>query len=354
MKKNLLETALCLTFFVIYLIRTLRGEADIERFFIWAIPQIVLCYTLHQFEDRHWLLKVLYYLSALVWIPLLFRCPEPDFWNVAATYLLAGIALLIGTERMDNERFGRHLLRVGIQLVEGGLVSLLLWGILCAVFATVNALFELSLGEIWYGHFLVFVLLLVLPLLCIRLLQGNANLSLVEDLLRMMVDRVLSAALVVYAAILYGYILRILIRWELPDGGVAYMVLLFLGVALACYLLRLQLEKRHFEWFYKAFPAIAVAPLGLLWTGIFRRIGEYGITEARFYLLVVAVLVTLFVAMLVCERFRRFQLMALMLAVAAVIFTYIPGIRARDFGRRSQERRAEKELFLNNSYLRPD
>jgi hypothetical protein len=101
-------------------------------------------------------------------------------------------------------------------------------------------------------------------------------------------------------------------------------------------------KNRHYEWFYKFFPAIAVPPLVLLWIGIFRRIGEYGITEDRFYLLVLAALVTLFVTMLVRERTRRFQLMVLVLSTSAILFTFIPGIRARDFGIRSQMSRLEK------------
>jgi hypothetical protein len=108
--------------------------------------------------------------------------------------------------------------------------------------------------------------------------------------------------------------------------------------------LRLQLDDRHYEWFFKAFPVISIPPLVLLWIGTIRRIGEYGFTDSRFYLLVLSALVTVFVAMLIKERTRQFQLMALVLAVSAIIFTFIPGIRARDFGIRSQMSRLEKLL----------
>ena len=75
-----------------------------------------------------------------------------------------------------------------------------------------------------------------------------------------------------------------------------------------------------------------------------KEVGEYGITEDRFYLLVLAALVTLFVAMLVRERTRRFQLMVLVVVASAILFTFIPGIRARDFGIRSQMSRLDKML----------
>ena len=271
-------------------------------------------------------------------------CSSPNEWSIAISYLLAGLALIVGTEKMDNERFGYHIIEVTIKLAEGLMIGMLLWGIIYAVVASVDFLFGLSLKEGWYSYPSVFNWLIITPLLCCTLLSDSSGFTKGENLLRIVVDRVLSTALVIYAVILYGYIFRILIKWELPNGGVAYIVLAFLFVALVCYLLRIQVKNRHYEWFYKFFPAIAVPPLVLLWIGTFRRIGEYGITEDRFYLLVFAALVTLFVAMLVRERTRRFQLMVLVVVASAILFTFIPGIRARDFGIRSQMSRLDKML----------
>ena len=347
-----LETALCVTNFLIWVFRVSIGNAlkgaglnvNVEQFFVWFVPQFVLCYALHQFKDRNRMLAILYYLSWFVWIPLLLFCSSPNEWSIAISYLLAGLALLVGTEKMDNERFGHHIIEVTIKLAEGLMIGMLLWGIIYAVVASVDFLFGLSLKEGWYSYPSVFNWLIITPLLCCTLLSDSSGFTKGENLLRIVVDRVLSTALVIYAVILYGYIFRILAKWELPNGGVAYMVLAFLGVALVCYLLRLLVKSRHYDWFYQLFPAIAVPPLVLLWIGIFRRIGEYGITEDRFYLLVLAALVTLFVAMLVRERTRRFQLMVLVLAASAILFTFIPGIRARDFGIRSQISRLDQML----------
>lgn len=347
-----LESALCVTYFLIWVFRATIGSAlkssglhvDVEQFFVWFVLQFVLCFFLHLFKDRHRLLAVLYYFSWFAWIPLLLWCSHPDEWSIAISYLLAGIALIIGTRKMDNVAFGRHIIGVGIKLAEGLLIGILLWGIIYAVIASVDFLFGLSLKEGWYSYPSIFNWLVFTPLLCCTLLSDSSSFAKVENLLRIVVDRVLSIALIIYSLILYGYIIRILIKWELPNGGVAYMVLAFLCVALVCYLFRMQVKNRHYEWFYKFFPAIAVPPLVLLWIGTFRRISEYGITEDRFYLLVLAVLVTLFVAMLVRERTRRFQLMVLVLATSAILFTFIPGIRARDFGILSQMSRLEKLL----------
>lgn len=356
-----LESALCFTYFLIWVLRgpigsALKGaglDVDVAQFFVWFVPHFVLCYFLHQFKDKNKVLGVLYYASWFVWIPLLIGCSHPDGWSAGISYLLAAVALIIGTKKMDNVAFGRHVIGVVIRLAEGLAVGLLLWGIIYAVVSSVNFLFSLSLKEGWYSYPSIFNWLVFTPLLCCSLLSEDWVFTDGETPVQIIVDRVLSTTLVIYAAILYGYMVRILIRWELPNGGVAYLVLAFLCIALVCYLLRLLAKSRHYEWFYRAFPAIAVAPLVLLWIGNFRRIGEYGLTDDRFYLLVLSALVTVFVAMLVWEKSRRFQLMVLLLAAAAILFTFVPGIRSKDFGIRSQQARLEKMLpeVLENGHF---
>ena len=347
-----MEAALCLTYYLIFILRESIGNAlkssgldvDVEQFFVWFVPQFILCYFLHQFKNRHKLLGVLYYLCWFAWIPLLLLCSDPDSWSVGIAYLLAGVALVIGTEKMDNVSFGRNILSVVLKLAESMAVGLVLWLVILVIAASTQFLFDLTLPEEYMAYPSVFIGIVITPLLCCSLLDKSSEPGKGENFLRIMVDVILSTALVLYAAILYVYIIRVLLNWELPKGGVAYTVLGFLCVAMACYLLRLQVEKRHYEWFYKAFPSLAIPPLVLLWIGVFRRVGEYGLTEPRVYLLVVSALMTLFVGMLFSEQSRRFQLMALILAASAILFTYVPGIRAQDISRRSQQARSEKPL----------
>lgn len=339
-----LETLLGVAFFAFY-IYTKKEAWEFEL--IWFFPLFVLCFTLHKFKNRNILLRILFYLSWFVWIPLYkwgWSSSEWYDWTVGIAYLLSGIALIIGTEKMENVPFGRNAISVVVRLAETLFVGLVLWGIIMAVVASVDFLFGLSLKEGWYGYPALINWLIVVPVIGCNLLSKSTELTRGINLLRIVIDLILSPALILYAVILYGYIIRILLAWELPAGGVAYMVLAFMCVALVCYLLRLQVENRHFELFFKAFPAIAVPPMLLLWIGIFRRIGEYGLTDSRFYLLILAILVTAFVVMLVKERTRRFQLMALIVAVAAILFTFIPGIRSKDFGIRSQMARLDKML----------
>ena len=338
-----LEALLGLTYFIVFVLEKRIGAAldgkDIYYMFLWFFPHYVLLFSLHRLSGKHLAFKVLYILSWFLWIPLLLWGQANS--GLAIAYILAIILLIIGEEPLDNQRYGKHILDTAAKLVPGFLIGFLLMAIITAIVASTGFLFDLDLSDNWFTHPNAFIAFGVIPLLCCSFVTKETTRLNSEKALRIAIDYILSPALILYAVILLLYILRIIIRWELPDGGVAYMVAIFMALALLCYLLRLQLEKRHFEWFYKAFPAIAIPPLTLLWIGVIRRISDYGITEPRFYVLLIAILLTIFTAMLVKKKTRNFQLMTLILAAALILFTYIPGIRAKDFERRSQAGRIE-------------
>ena len=171
-------------------------------------------------------------------------------------------------------------------------------------------------------------------------------------MVNIIINYILSPAIIIYTLILYIYFIKIAIEWDLPKGGVAWMVTAFITVALIGLLAQHALTKHHFDWFYKHFTWIAIPPLVMYWVGSLYRIGMYGFTSSRIYLLLAGVLMTLFVLMLLWQQSRRFQLMALILACAICVFTFIPGISAKDLGLSSQKVRLEQyisELNLRDS-----
>ncbi|HXB13948.1 MAG TPA: DUF4153 domain-containing protein, partial [Bacteroidia bacterium] len=97
----------------------------------------------------------------------------------------------------------------------------------------------------------------------------------------------------VYLLILYAYIARVIIEWKLPKGLVSYLVIGY-SVAgifslLLIYPIRNNDENRWIKifsrWFYFALYPLII----LLCISIFNRIAEYGITENRYFILVIAI-----------------------------------------------------------------
>lgn len=96
--------------------------------------------------------------------------------------------------------------------------------------------------------------------------------------------------LALYSLILYVYLIQIVIKWQLPNGWVSTLVSVlgmggFLSM-LILYPLRLENGNKVVKLLYKYFPVLLLPLLVLMSVGIFRRLGDYGITINRLYVLI--------------------------------------------------------------------
>jgi hypothetical protein len=101
---------------------------------------------------------------------------------------------------------------------------------------------------------------------------------------------ILLPILAVYTLILYVYLLRIIFKWELPNGWVSTLVSILGLVGFLCmiilYPIRLSKENKIPELFSRYFSIVLFPLLVLMSVGIFRRLGDYGLTINRCYVLI--------------------------------------------------------------------
>ena len=343
------ETALCLTFFMIAVFHTATEHWDEETgvmlsavngdILMLFVPLFVLTFYLHRVN------RWAYCLSYLLLIPLMALNLKPFLWSTAFgfTYALAAILLVIGIRKMSNRPFAAHLLHVVTQMFFGVLVAGLLNIAVVAISASFFYIFGIKEPTNYYEYLYQFIWIVVAPLACATFISRDEYAETdLPKVIRLILNAILSPAIIIYTVILYAYFIKIACTWDLPKGGVAYMVMGFVTVSLAGYLSQYLLPKRYFDWFYRHFTWIAIPPLIMFWIGSLYRIRLYSFTEGRFYLLVAGVLMTLFVLMLLWKKTRRFQLMALIFGAVIVLFTYIPGISAKSIGLRCQKVRLEQ------------
>jgi len=102
--------------------------------------------------------------------------------------------------------------------------------------------------------------------------------------LRIILCYIVIPLLLVYAVILYGYTAKIIMTWELPKGGVAYLVSGFGCLGVIVYLASYPLHQtsKIIALYKQHFFKLLVIPLLLLAAGIYTRIHNYGITEERY------------------------------------------------------------------------
>ncbi len=110
--------------------------------------------------------------------------------------------------------------------------------------------------------------------------------------LKVFTEYVLLPLVTLYLVILYSYTLKILLEWDLPRGWVTYLVIILSAAGifslLLIYPIQDQIDNQWIKTFAKRFY-IALFPLILLlFVAVGRRIADYGITEPRYLVVLIA------------------------------------------------------------------
>ena len=171
-------------------------------------------------------------------------------------------------------------------------IGLILWGGLSILLTSLNWLFNINLGWKWYSITGVLVVGYLPALLFLGRIPGNDEKHDREPLRSGFlagVFRYLFLPLeVLYIIVLFIYAVQILVRWELPNGQVSWLVIAsmvgLIAIEFGLYPTR-HAENRPFDHAVARWLPLILTPLLLLMTvGIVRRFSDYGITIARLYL----------------------------------------------------------------------
>lgn len=128
--------------------------------------------------------------------------------------------------------------------------------------------------------------------------------------------------LIIYLFVLWGYLLYIVFRWELPQGVVSQIVTGVMALYLLCYVLLypylVNKSGKLYVLMHKVLPLCILPLLGLMTVGVARRVSDYGITIERLYLITVLVWYYAVCIVIPCLRSPRFRW--IFVSAAVVIF----------------------------------
>lgn len=355
LQNNLVEFLLGVCFFILFIVgdslsyEESRGWRDMPFMF----PTLfVLTYSCHYLFTGK---KVLiYYLSILSLVPLILLADQLRDFIGSSAYgftLILTLFLLLGFRKTaDNASFARHCVRTIVNGAFSVAIGLLLIGAVAAIYFSVVYIFDWDTSGQFIEYVAHFTFYIFVPLFFCQLQQEeDTDWETLPKLVQFVLNFILSPGIIIYTVILYIYFLTIAVHWELPKGGVAYMVMAFIIVSMAGRMAQLIVSPRLYDWFFRPFGFIAIPPLALFWIGTMHRIYTYSLTESRVYLLAAGVLMTLYVFFLYSKRLSSYRLMLLVSSSAIILLTYIPGISARNIGIRSQidrMQRMARELSL--------
>lgn len=171
--------------------------------------------------------------------------------------------------------------------------------------------------------------------------------------LRIFVQYVLIPLVTVYIFILYLYLGKIIIQWELPNGWVSNLVLSFSIAGILSLLLLYPIRNSNeYKWvsFYSKFYYLALIPLiGLLMLSIWIRISEYGVTINRYFVATLGVWLTGIVIYYIISKAKSIKVIPISLCLITLGVSFGP-LGAFAVSERSQLGRFE-EIIQRNGML---
>lgn len=157
-----------------------------------------------------------------------------------------------------------------------------------------------------------------------------------------LVNSITTPFIVAYGAIILLYAIKITLQQSLPEGIIGAMTAPFLLTSFYVYLFAYGIEKdtaitRFFKRYY---PVITFPAIMLLAVGLAVRIGDYGLTEPRYYIGLILVLSTISTGIITFLRDnRRIPFILLATLMGLLLLSLVPPMSAHTLSKQSQTAR---------------
>lgn len=337
--KLLLTTSLALPFFIAVTFVTETTDFDNGRKKIFHVAAfiIVILYYWHFNEN----LQPIDYLRATV-------------LNIAIHLMVAYAAYLKSYNENGFWQFNKNLF---LRFLHAISYSITLFGGLAIALLAIDNLFEINVNNKIYFHLWIIIVFIFNTIFFLAGIPQNIreldNDTTYPKSLKLFTQFVLLPLVTVYLLILYVYGLKILITWQLPRGWVSYLVMCF-SVAGIFSLLMIHPVKDNEEntwmkiyarWYYRLLLPLLI----LLAVAIYIRVKNYGITENRYFLIVLAVWLFATVIYFLFSKKKKILWIPVSLSMAAMLSVFGPW-NAFKVSEKSQVKRLEK-LLINNNIL---
>ncbi|KFF19681.1 DUF4153 domain-containing protein [Chryseobacterium sp. JM1] len=293
---------------------------------------------------------------------------EKDFnevhgFIIAITFLLSHLlvsfaAFLEKDKELNFWQYNKNLfVNIFLTAVFTGVLT---GGVELAILA-VDKLFDFNFNDNLYID--TFYTLAIFGSCFIFLLFNETGLDYLEKdgtypvILKFFTQFVLIPLLFIYLIILYIYSFKIVLNWELPRGWVSYLVLAYSIVGILALLLVYPLkEEKAKSWvkvFSKLFYYTIIPLIVLLFTAIFTRILEYGYTEPRYFVLLLALWLLSVVVYFVLNKKASIKFIPISLFAFGAFSLIFPYLNAFSVAKRSQKNQlmtllSQNKLLVNN------
>ncbi len=146
--------------------------------------------------------------------------------------------------------------------------------------------------------------------------------------LKIFTQYVLIPLLTIYLTILFVYEIKIAIEWQLPKGLVSTLILGYAVFGILSLLLIYPIKNNEgngwIKLFSKFFYVMMLPLMVLLILAIVKRVGSYGITEPRYYLIILALWLSAITFYFLLSKKQNIKIIPISLCVMALLTLYGP------------------------------
>lgn len=199
--------------------------------------------------------------------------------------------------KRDKDIYEYYVVNILSNVFLTAIYSIVLLIGLFAIFFTIDKLFDIQIvGKVYYYTFLLVVFVFAVSFFLSKIPENSREFIGYKfpKSLRILLSYIVIPLITVYTIILYIYFAKILVSQQWPKGLVSHLVLWYSSISVGIVFLTNKIveEDRVSRWFKKIFPKIILPILLMMFISIGQRINQYGITENRYYILVLGIWVT--------------------------------------------------------------
>lgn len=243
-----------------------------------------------------------------------------------------------------------------IKVFSGIFITILYAGVLyfglAAILFTIENLFEVDfIDNIYIYIWFIVVFVFGVSLFLSKVPDKDEDFKSYEysKSLRVLLLYIVIPLITVYTIILYAYFIKILATWEWPKGLVSHLVLWYSSVSVGVIFLLTPIldDSKVANKFKFLFPKFILPILLMMFASIGQRINQYGITENRYYVVVLGIWV--FCIMLYFSIKKPLKNTIIPISLSVVVLLSIFGhLSSYSISMLSQNKELERLLEENN------
>ena len=219
-----------------------------------------------------------------------------DVWvaHIAVIFSLwLSLFFLSFFKEKDNIASWNFTMRLIVNAIICYMIGGIMWGGFSLLLTSFNILFGIDIDSKWYLVIGVLTGLLLSSWLFLgRIPNGkdkHDRMPVNSGFLNAVMRFLFLPLVGLYIIVLYIYAIQILIKWELPDGWVSWLVVASMAgliiIEFGLYPVRKAQDRKADNLIARYLPIVILPLLLLMTVGIVRRFSDYGVTINRLYLI---------------------------------------------------------------------